>query len=104
MGGIPFKTIRLTDHDHSREGGPLKTPVAELRRNIALSDVGAAFLAFQITALEDRCAEMRRRIGQKGCCARPRSKLGGQPSPKKRGFTSGRVKVAKNQDRTLLLV
>jgi len=61
-------------------------PLAGLRPNIAMSDVGAAFLAFQITDLEERCAAMHKRLDQKDCSARPRSKSGIHPRREKRAL------------------
>jgi len=43
--------------------------LAELRRTTPISGMGVALLAFQIVELENRCAEMRRRIEQKAASA-----------------------------------
>jgi hypothetical protein len=41
------------------------TSLASLFSTLAASNVGVAFLSAQITALEERCAAMRRRINCK---------------------------------------
>jgi hypothetical protein len=43
----------------------LETWLAELRRTIALSDLGAVFLSLQISELENKCAAMRRQMHHK---------------------------------------
>jgi hypothetical protein len=43
----------------------LETRLAELHRIFAVSDMGSAFLALQITELEDKCAALRKRMDHK---------------------------------------
>ena len=40
----------------------LETWLAELRRTTALSDLGAVLLSLQISELEHKCAELRKRM------------------------------------------
>jgi len=40
----------------------LETWLAEFRRTVALSDLGAVFLSLQISELENKCAAMRRQM------------------------------------------
>jgi hypothetical protein len=43
----------------------LETWLADLHRMIAVSDMGPAFLALQITELEDKCAALRKQMNNK---------------------------------------
>ncbi len=43
----------------------VETWLADLRRSTAVSDLGAVFLALQISELENKCAALRKRMNQK---------------------------------------
>jgi len=43
--------------------------LADLRRMISVSDMGPAFLALQITELENKCAALRKQAEQKAAPA-----------------------------------
>jgi len=43
----------------------LESWLADLRRSNAVSDLGAVFLALQISELENKCASLRKRMNQK---------------------------------------
>ena len=43
--------------------------LADLRRTISVSDMGPAFLALQITELENKCAALRKQAKQKAAPA-----------------------------------
>jgi hypothetical protein len=43
----------------------LEAWLADLNRIFAVSDMGSAFLALQITELEDKCAALRKRMHHK---------------------------------------
>ena len=43
----------------------LETWLAEVRRTAALSDLGAVLLSLQISELEHKCAELRKRMHQR---------------------------------------
>jgi hypothetical protein len=56
----------------------LEARLAELHRIFAVSDMGSAFLALQITELENKCAALRMRMDHKAkpnCRARRRCAL-----------------------------
>ena len=50
----------------------LEARLAELHRIFAVSDMGPAFLALQITELENKCAVLRKRMHHK---AKPNSRV-----------------------------
>jgi len=55
-----------------RSNVALEAWLADLNRIVAVSDMGPAFLALQITALENKCAVLRKRMHHR---AKPNSRV-----------------------------